>query len=88
MPMSYRPQYGDEGKARVVDMLAKDYDVIARFNGEGNAAIQSRLTKVLSRASTNSIRIFIPINFYMSVRAALSISKNHFGNRPPETNQC
>jgi adenylosuccinate synthase len=30
-------QYGDEGKARVVDMIAKDYDVIARFNGGANA---------------------------------------------------
>ncbi|HZE87776.1 MAG TPA: adenylosuccinate synthetase, partial [Methylomirabilota bacterium] len=30
-------QYGDEGKARVVDYLAKDYDVIARFNGGSNA---------------------------------------------------
>ncbi len=30
-------QYGDEGKARVVDMIAGDYDVIARFNGGANA---------------------------------------------------
>jgi adenylosuccinate synthase len=30
-------QYGDEGKARVVDDMAKDYDVIARFNGGANA---------------------------------------------------
>ncbi len=30
-------QYGDEGKARVVDHLAGDYDVIARFNGGANA---------------------------------------------------
>lgn len=30
-------QYGDEGKARVVDMLAKEYDIIARFNGGANA---------------------------------------------------
>lgn len=30
-------QYGDEGKARIVDMIAKDYDVIARFNGGANA---------------------------------------------------
>ncbi|MEK7127019.1 MAG: adenylosuccinate synthetase, partial [Patescibacteria group bacterium] len=30
-------QYGDEGKARVVDFLAKNYDVIARFNGGANA---------------------------------------------------
>ena len=30
-------QYGDEGKARVSDGMAKDYDVIARFNGGANA---------------------------------------------------
>jgi adenylosuccinate synthase len=30
-------QYGDEGKARVVDLLAKNYDIIARFNGGSNA---------------------------------------------------
>jgi adenylosuccinate synthase len=30
-------QYGDEGKARVVDLLAKKYDIIARFNGGANA---------------------------------------------------
>lgn len=30
-------QYGDEGKAKVIDMIAGDYDVIARFNGGANA---------------------------------------------------
>ena len=30
-------QYGDEGKAKVIDLLAPDYDVIARFNGGANA---------------------------------------------------
>lgn len=30
-------QYGDEGKARVVDMLCPQYDIIARFNGGANA---------------------------------------------------
>ena len=30
-------QYGDEGKARVVDDLAKNYDFVARFNGGANA---------------------------------------------------
>lgn len=30
-------QYGDEGKARVVDMIAQEYDIIARFNGGPNA---------------------------------------------------
>src|SRR5258708_624496 len=30
-------QRGDEGKGRFVDMLAEDYDVVARFNGGNNA---------------------------------------------------
>lgn len=30
-------QYGDEGKARVVDFIAPKYDIIARFNGGANA---------------------------------------------------
>ena len=30
-------QWGDEGKGKLVDLLAKDYDVCARFNGGANA---------------------------------------------------
>jgi adenylosuccinate synthase len=30
-------QFGDEGKARVIDLIAKNYDIIARFNGGPNA---------------------------------------------------
>lgn len=30
-------QYGDEGKAKIIDVLAPNYDVIARFNGGANA---------------------------------------------------
>lgn len=30
-------QYGDEGKAKIVDKLASDYDILARFNGGANA---------------------------------------------------
>ncbi|MBY3561759.1 adenylosuccinate synthetase [Rhizobium laguerreae] len=30
-------QYGDEGKARIIDVIASDYEVIARFNGGANA---------------------------------------------------
>lgn len=29
--------FGDEGKGKIVDYLAKDYDVVARFNGGDNA---------------------------------------------------
>lgn len=30
-------QYGDEGKAKIVDILAPNYDIVARFNGGANA---------------------------------------------------
>lgn len=30
-------QYGDEGKAKVIDLLAEHYDIIVRFNGGMNA---------------------------------------------------
>jgi adenylosuccinate synthase len=30
-------QRGDEGKGRVVDMLAEECDIVARFNGGSNA---------------------------------------------------
>lgn len=30
-------QFGDEGKARVIDVIGKNYDIIARFNGGPNA---------------------------------------------------
>ncbi len=31
-------QWGDEGKGKVVDLLARDADVIVRFQGGNNAA--------------------------------------------------
>jgi adenylosuccinate synthase len=30
-------QWGDEGKGKIVDLLASDYDVVVRFNGGANA---------------------------------------------------
>lgn len=30
-------QWGDEGKGKLVDVLAKEYDIVARFNGGSNA---------------------------------------------------
>ena len=30
-------QWGDEGKGKIVDYFAKDYDVVARFQGGPNA---------------------------------------------------
>ena len=29
--------WGDEGKGRMVDLLAGDYDVVVRYQGGGNA---------------------------------------------------
>ncbi|MCK5054717.1 MAG: adenylosuccinate synthetase, partial [Anaerolineales bacterium] len=30
-------QWGDEGKGRIIDLLAGDADIVARFNGGDNA---------------------------------------------------
>jgi adenylosuccinate synthase len=30
-------QYGDEGKAKIIDLLTPNYDIVARFNGGANA---------------------------------------------------
>jgi len=30
-------QFGDEGKGKIVDMMASEYDVVARFQGGDNA---------------------------------------------------
>ncbi|MBV9438734.1 MAG: adenylosuccinate synthase [Candidatus Eremiobacteraeota bacterium] len=41
-------QWGDEGKGRIVDLLAPDYDVVARFGGGDNAghSIEAGTTKL------------------------------------------
>lgn len=54
-------QYGDEGKARVVDFLAPDYDIIARFNGGANAG-HTVETKEGGKVALNQIpsAIFYP----------------------------
>lgn len=36
-------QWGDEGKGRIVDLYAKDYDVVARFGGGDNAGHQIKV---------------------------------------------
>mgnify|MGYP001590124424 FL=1 len=33
----YGVHFGDEGKGKIVDYLAKDYDIVARWNGGDNA---------------------------------------------------
>ncbi|MGB8266822.1 MAG: adenylosuccinate synthase [Candidatus Velthaea sp.] len=44
-------QWGDEGKGRVVDLLAHDYDIVARFGGGDNAghSIEVGETKIALR---------------------------------------
>ncbi len=44
-------QWGDEGKGRIVDLLAREYDVVARFGGGNNAghSIQVGEVKVALR---------------------------------------
>jgi adenylosuccinate synthase len=32
-------QWGDEGKGKVIDLLAEKVDIVARFNGGANAGI-------------------------------------------------
>ena len=32
-------QWGDEGKGKIVDVLTKNYDIIARFQGGPNACL-------------------------------------------------
>jgi adenylosuccinate synthase len=39
-------QWGDEGKGRVVDLYAQDYDVVARFGGGDNAGHQIKVGDV------------------------------------------
>jgi adenylosuccinate synthase len=39
-------QYGDEGKARVMDTMLKDYDIVARFNGGANAGHTLEVGKI------------------------------------------
>ena len=36
-------QWGDEGKGKIVDFFAKNYDVIARFQGGPNAVSYTHL---------------------------------------------
>ncbi len=53
-------QYGDEGKARVVDLFAKDYDIIARFNGGANAGHSIELNGVKVALNQIPSGIFYP----------------------------
>jgi adenylosuccinate synthase len=68
-------QWGDEGKGRVVDLLARDYGVVARFGGGDNAghSIEVGATKlalhvVPSGALVPGARLFIGGGTVLSLR--------------------
>lgn len=44
-------QWGDEGKGKIVDVLTRDYDVVARFQG-GPMRVTRLNSKGLSTCST------------------------------------
>jgi len=39
-------QWGDEGKGKIVDVLAKNYDIVARFQGGPNAGHSLELDNI------------------------------------------
>ena len=43
-------QWGDEGKGRIVDLYARDYDVVARFGGGDNAGAKERAKEAVEAA--------------------------------------
>jgi adenylosuccinate synthase len=69
-------QYGDEGKARIIDMLAKDYDIIARFNGGANAGhtIQTEKGKIALHQIPSGV--FYPeIELYIGSGCVVNVEK-------------
>jgi adenylosuccinate synthase len=71
-------QWGDEGKGRIVDLLAKDYAIIARFGGGDNAGhtieVGDRkiaLRVVPSGALVDGIRLHIGAGTVVSLRGLL-----------------
>jgi adenylosuccinate synthase len=69
-------QYGDEGKARVVDLFAKDYDIIARFNGGANAGHSIELDGVKVALNQIPSGIFYPDKLlYIGSGCAVNVVK-------------
>jgi adenylosuccinate synthase len=69
-------QYGDEGKARVVDLFAKDYDIIARFNGGANAGHSIELDGVKVALNQIPSGIFYPDKMlYIGSGCAVNVVK-------------
>ncbi|GAC1544059.1 MAG: adenylosuccinate synthase [Candidatus Velthaea sp.] len=68
-------QWGDEGKGRVVDLMAQDYDIVARFGGGDNAGhsievgdVKLALRIVPSGALVPGARLFIGGGTVVSLR--------------------
>jgi len=68
-------QWGDEGKGRVIDLMAGDYDVVARFGGGDNAGhsiqvgdVKLALRIVPSGALVPGARLFIGGGTVVSLR--------------------
>jgi adenylosuccinate synthase len=69
-------QYGDEGKARVVDLFAKNYDIIARFNGGANAGHSIELGGVKVALNQIPSGIFYPEKLlYIGSGCAVNVVK-------------
>jgi adenylosuccinate synthase len=71
-------QWGDEGKGRVVDLLARDYDIVARFGGGDNAghsievgAQKLALRIIPSGALVPTARLFVGGGTVVSLRGLL-----------------
>jgi adenylosuccinate synthase len=72
-------QWGDEGKGRIVDLLARDYGVVARFGGGDNAghSIQVGETKlalhvVPSGVLVDGVKLLIGAGTVLSLRGLAS----------------
>jgi adenylosuccinate synthase len=69
-------QYGDEGKARVVDLFAKNYHIIARFNGGANAGHSIELNGVKVALNQIPSGIFYPDKLlYIGSGCAVNVVK-------------
>ena len=50
--------WGDEGKGKITDMLAKEADIIIRFQGGANAG-HSLKSRIISTIMNHTVRRFI-----------------------------
>src|SRR5262245_25145142 len=69
-------QFGDEGKARVIDNLAPNYDIIARFNGGSNAGHTIEHEKISISLHQIPSSIFYPkTTLYIGSGCVVNIEK-------------